>query len=164
MIAKEIIMENSDIKNKLLLLINSNAALQSLLYDLNLLPETSLGNAEAEQKMWNIAAHFERAIQDVEVVSHPASLDDRMKAAGMMSVSEMLERNALGKFSAHAAVTDLASFEQWVQMERQSFLYQQAEMTLSGKEKDEMFEWVIAHGAVLGVVMANFRQATGRNS
>lgn len=90
------------------------------------------------------------------------SLDERMKAAGMMPVSEMLERSALGKFSAHAGVTDLESFEQWIQMQRKEFLSMQAEMTLDGKEKDEMFEWVVAHNAVLGAVMANFRQATGR--
>ena len=39
------------------------------------------------------------------------SLDERMRAAGMMPLSEMLEKSPLGKFSAHAGVTDLASFE-----------------------------------------------------
>lgn len=89
-------------------------------------------------------------------------LDERMKAAGMMPVSEMLERSPLGAFSAHTGVTDLDSFEQWLQMRREEFLRMQARMTLDGEEKDEMFEWVVAHSAVLGEVMANFRQATGR--
>lgn len=44
-------------KKELLVLINSNASLQSLLYDLNLLPECCMGSVE-EWKMWNIASHF----------------------------------------------------------------------------------------------------------
>lgn len=91
-----------------------------------------------------------------------SSLDARMKAAGMMSVSEMLERSPLGRFSAHTGVTDLESFERWVQQRRAEFLQMQAQMTLDGEEKDELFEWVVAHNAVLGEVAANFRQATGR--
>lgn len=90
------------------------------------------------------------------------SLDDRMKAAGMMSIESMLEKSALGRFSAHAGVTDLESFEAWIQERRASFLKMQARMTLDGEEKDELFEWVLAHNAVLGEVIANFRQATGR--
>ena len=90
------------------------------------------------------------------------SLDERMRAAGMMPLSEMLEKSPLGKFSAHAGVTDLASFEEWLQMQRKEFLRMQAEMTLDNKEDDELYEWVIAHNAVLGAVIANFRQATGR--
>ncbi|AJF08219.1 hypothetical protein [Geoalkalibacter subterraneus] len=89
-------------------------------------------------------------------------LDERMKAAGMMPVSEMLEKDPLGKFAAHAGVTDLESFEQWIQQRRAEFLRMQAQMTLDGEEKDEMFEWVVAHNAVLAEVIANFRQATGR--
>lgn len=90
------------------------------------------------------------------------NLDERMKEAGMMPVSEILERSPLGKFSAHAGVTDLESFERWVQHRREEFLKMQAQMTLDGNEKDELFEWVVAHNAVLGEVIANFRQATGR--
>lgn len=90
-------------------------------------------------------------------------IDKRMAAAGMMPATEMLERSPLGKFSANAGVTDLESFEQWLQAQRANFLRMQARMTLDGEEKDEMFGWVIAHNAVLGEVIANFRQATGRN-
>ena len=89
-------------------------------------------------------------------------LASRMKAAGMMSVEDMLERSPLGKFSAHAGVKDLASFEEWLQMQRKEFLTLQATMTLDNNEDDELFEWVVAHNAVLGAVIANFRQATGR--
>ncbi len=92
------------------------------------------------------------------------NLDERMKAAGMMPVSEMLERSPLGRFSAHAGVTDLESFERWIQLRREEFLRMQAQMSLDGEEENELFEWVVAHNAVLGEVMANLRQATGRDS
>jgi len=90
-------------------------------------------------------------------------LDKRMAGAGMTPVSQMLEQSSLGKFNAHAGVTDLDKFEEWIQMRRKEFLRLQAKMTLDKEEKDELFEWVVAHNAVLGEVMANFRQATGRN-
>jgi hypothetical protein len=90
------------------------------------------------------------------------TLDERMKKAGMLSIEQMLERSPLGAFSAHAGVTDLEKFEEWIQMRRKEFLSMQARMTLDKQEDDEMFEWVLAHCAVLGEVIANFRQATGR--
>jgi hypothetical protein len=91
-------------------------------------------------------------------------LAQRMKEAGMMSIEEMLEKSQLGKFSAHAGVTDLDKFEEWIQMRRKEFFSMQARMTLDKQEDDEMYEWVIAHNAVLGEVIANFRQATGREA
>jgi len=91
-------------------------------------------------------------------------LDKRMAEAGMVPVSQMLEASSLGKFSAHAGVTDLNKFEDWIQMRRKEFLSLQGKLMLDKKEDDEMFEWVVAHNAVLGEVIANFRQATGRNA
>lgn len=90
------------------------------------------------------------------------TLDERMKKAGMLSIEQMLERSPLGAFSAHAGVTDLEKFEEWIQMRRKEFLTMQARMTLDKQEDDEMFEWFLSHCAVLGEVIANFRQATGR--
>jgi len=91
-------------------------------------------------------------------------LAQRMKEAGMMSIEEMLGKSPLGKFNAHAGVTDLERFEEWIQMRRREFIAMQARMTLDKQEDDEMYEWVIAHNAVLGEVIANFRQATGREA
>ena len=91
-----------------------------------------------------------------------ADLEQRMKDAGMMSIDEMLEKSPLGKFNAHAGVTDLESFEEWIQMRRKEFLTMQAKMMLDNKDGDELFEWVVSHAAVLGEVIANFRQAVGR--
>ena len=91
----------------------------------------------------------------VAVQSVVIGLDERMAAAGMVPVSQMLEQNTLGKFSAHAGVTDLDKFEEWIQMRREEFIRMQARMTLDGEENDELFEWVVAHNAVLGEVMAS---------
>jgi hypothetical protein len=88
-----------------------------------------------------------------------AELDRRLVEAGMAPVEEMLQRNALGKFSVHAGVSDLASFEQWLAMRHAEFIRMQARMTLDGKAEEELFEWVISHNAAFGEVAANFRQA-----
>lgn len=47
-------------------------------------------------------------------------------------------------------------------MRREEFLKMQAEMVLGDAMSGEMYEWVVAHNAVLGEVIANFRKATGR--
>jgi len=91
-------------------------------------------------------------------------LDERMIAAGMIPISEMLERNPLGKFSACAEVTDLENFEKWLKDCYREFLQMQVRMTLAKKEDDELFEWTLSHAACLGSVLANFRQATGRSA
>jgi len=89
-------------------------------------------------------------------------LDKRMAEAGMIPISEMLRRSTHGDFQANAAVVDLETFEEWVQMRREEFLKMQAKMQLDKKEDDDLYEWVVAHNAVLAEVIANFRKATGR--
>jgi len=91
-----------------------------------------------------------------------SDLDKKMAEAGMMPVSIMLEKIPLGNFMANTAVTDLESFEEWIQMRREEFLRMQAKMELSGQKDYDLYEWVIAHNAVLSEVLANFKQATGR--
>lgn len=89
-------------------------------------------------------------------------LDARMLAAGMIPVSEMLEKNGLGRFGVHAAVVDLESFEAWLKMRYEEMLRSRFRLELDKQEKDEMFEWYFSYSAVLGEVLANFRAATGR--
>lgn len=88
-----------------------------------------------------------------------ATLDERMKAAGMIPLSQLLEQNPAGRFSVHTGVTDLASFEQWLQKRHKEMLTRQIEMTLDGQEKDELFEWIFSHAAAFSEVTANFRAA-----
>ena len=86
--------------------------------------------------------------------------EQRIKAAGMLSVKEMLERNALGKFSAHHGVRSIEDFERWLLMRGEEFIRLQARIELDKEQDGELYEWAIAHNAVFGEVLANFRQAT----
>ncbi len=105
---------------------------------------------------------MKRSFEAGKVKPDEMDLDKRMAEAGMTPVSEMLERSILGDFQANASVKDLESFEEWIQMRREEFLKMQAKMILDGEKKDDLYEWVVAHNAVLGEVIANFRKATGR--
>lgn len=86
-----------------------------------------------------------------------AILDARMKEAGMTPVSEMLTRPPLGGFGLHAGVKDLDTFEQWLKMRYEEMLIGQVKYTLDGKEEDDMFEWYLAHAAVLGEMFHQFK-------
>jgi hypothetical protein len=84
-------------------------------------------------------------------------LDKRMKDAGMMSLTEMLEKHPSNPFMVHAGMTDLKSFGEWLDMRHKEMSKMQANMILDKKEDSEMFEWVLSHAAVLGEVVANFK-------
>lgn len=90
-------------------------------------------------------------------------LDERMKAAGMMPLSEMLTNIPIGRFMAHSGVTDLTSFEAWLKMRREEMLRMQASMDLDKRGDGDLYEWVIAHTAVFTEVLCNFRAATGKS-
>ena len=98
------------------------------------------------------------------IVRHEISLDERMKEAGMIPLSELVEKNALGKFSVHAGVTDLNSFEEWLKMRFKEMALPRIGLELDKNTDDEMYEWYMSHMAAFGEVLANFRQATGRKA
>lgn len=91
------------------------------------------------------------------------NLDDRMKAAGMTPLSEMLTDIPVGRFLAHAGVTDLSSFEAWIKMRREEMLRMQATMELDKRQDDDLYEWVLAHAAVFTEVLCNFQTAMGKS-
>ena len=92
-------------------------------------------------------------------------LDSRMIHAGMIPLSEMLEKNPLGRFGVHAGVKDLESFEAWLKMRYESMLRARVSIELDGKaEEDEMFEWFFSHATAFGEALSNFRVATGRDA
>ncbi len=101
-------------------------------------------------------------MMEENVTTDNAALDRRMKEAGMLSLSEMLERNPLGRFAVHAGVRDLATFEEWLVMRRKSMLGLQISLELDNKSDDELYEWAVAHAASFGEVLSNFRAAMGR--
>jgi hypothetical protein len=95
-----------------------------------------------------------------------ASLDERMKAAGMIPLSDLLAGNtALKPWMAHTGVKDLESFEEWLAMRHREFMTMRVQYELGDKDKtDELYEWVYAHAAALDEVMANLRAAKERSA
>lgn len=92
------------------------------------------------------------------------SLDDRMKAAGMFTVAQLLAGAPLDAFVKHAGVHDIASFGQWAEMRRAEFLTLSARYELGDKPKDDLYEWVLAHSAVFSEVHVNLKAALAGES
>jgi hypothetical protein len=88
------------------------------------------------------------------------TLDERLKAAGMFSVAELLTSAPLDRFVTHAGVHDLATFTQWVEMKRAEFLRLQARYDLGEKPPDDLYEWVASHSAAFSEVHVNLKAAT----
>jgi len=86
-------------------------------------------------------------------------LADRMRAAGMMTVDEMLRGAPLDSFIRHAGVHDLDTYGQWLDMKCREFLTMQAKRDLNKDPEDDMYEWVIAHAAVFQEARINFNAA-----
>ncbi len=86
-------------------------------------------------------------------------LDDKLIAAGMIPLSVMLGATPFGEFSTHKGVTDLGRFEEWLNMRHTEMMKMKVRMILDKKEDDELYEWVLAHAAVFGEVVANFNAA-----
>lgn len=87
-------------------------------------------------------------------------LDERMKAVGMIPVSEMLKGAPLDSFFTHAGVCDLNTFTQWVEMKRAEYLRSQGRYDLGERDKtDDLYEWTVAHAAVFGMVHVNLKAA-----
>jgi hypothetical protein len=83
-------------------------------------------------------------------------LDKKMIAVGMIPLSQMLKSSPLGKYAVHKGVDNLALFEQWLDMRFKEMMKMKARMLLAKKEDDELFEWVLAHAAVLGEIRTQF--------
>jgi hypothetical protein len=88
-----------------------------------------------------------------------ASLSDRLKAAGMLTASQVLAGCPMDAFLKHAGVHDLSTFAHWVEMRRREYLKLHARFTLAKREDDELFDWITAHMSVFGEVMINFKAA-----
>jgi len=91
---------------------------------------------------------------------HKATIDALLDQKTMHEVAKLAEHNVVTRRVAEKAF----SLGLGLPDNEEEFIRMQARMTLDGEEKDEMFEWVVAHNSVLGEVMANFRQAMGGDS
>lgn len=91
-------------------------------------------------------------------------LDERMKAAGMLSAAELIAGAPLDAFMKHAGVNDLETFGQWLEMRRGECLRMQGRYDLGERDKsDDMYEWTVAHSAVFGEAHVNFKDALAGN-
>lgn len=103
------------------------------------------------------AARFDAYLAGQE--SEHASLDERLKAAGMFTVAEALKGLPLDHFIKHAAVCDMVTFAQWLEMKRAECLRLHASFELGDRKDGELHEWALAQMAVLGEVHVNFKAA-----
>lgn len=110
-----------------------------------------LTNSEREERL-------EQVRRVLRTLDTDASLDERMKACGMFSVSELIEGSAIDAWTAHQGVRDLDTFEEWLQMKRRHYDTLRGRYETGEKSKDdELYEWVFAHSGVFSEVHVNFK-------
>lgn len=114
--------------------------------------------AAAEALEQEIAALRSRST----VFDTDASLADRLKAAGMRTVADVMAGSPIDAFMRHAAVHDLDTFAQWLIMRREESVKLHSRLVLEGREEDEIFDWVLSHSAAFGEALVNFKAAMGR--
>jgi hypothetical protein len=96
-------------------------------------------------------------VKRLEAKPESVLLDERLKAAGMYSVAEMLKGAPLDQFLTHNGVHDIDTFFQWVEMKRSEYLRMWARYELGDKPKGDLYEWVCAHQAVFSEVHVNLK-------
>ncbi len=151
----DIVRLETELTNKDKLLMKTNHVHienQRLQKDLN-------GELETNQRLTDELAEARAEIERLKAPTTTENLDERLKAAGMLTVTELLAGTPLDRFCAHVGVTTLKSFEEWLLMRRSEILEMQATMLLEKKESDGLYEWIIAHSGALAEVITNFRQA-----
>lgn len=78
--------------------------------------------------------------------SEAQTLDMKLRAAGMLTVAEMLNGGPLDAFIKHTGVTDISSLLKWAEMRRAELLRQIALYEIGERDKgDDLYEWVLAH-------------------
>jgi hypothetical protein len=104
------------------------------------------------------------AIKEAEPAPVADSLEERMKAAGMLSVAELLAGTPMDAFTKHAGVNGIATLGQWAEMKRAEYIKLNARYELGEKPKDELYEWVLAHAAVFTELHVNLKAAQAGES
>ena len=89
-------------------------------------------------------------------------LNERMIAAGMSPLKDLLEGCSLDKWRVHTHVTDIPSLLEVAECKHKEYTKTFIRYEL-GKEKDDMYEWTLAHMAVWGDVVFNLRAAIERS-
>jgi hypothetical protein len=88
------------------------------------------------------------------------ALDDRLAAAGMYTVAQMMGVTPMTRWITHAGMDSLGFFETWLDRRAAEFLRMKAAYELGDKDKDdELYEWVLAHGAAFSEARTNLKAA-----
>jgi hypothetical protein len=94
-----------------------------------------------------------------------ATLDGRLKAAGMFTVTEMMGQTPLSRWQVHAGMSGLEAFGEWLDRKTAEYTRMRAGYELGDKDKsDELYEWVLAHSAAFATIRANFIAARDRQA
>jgi len=87
------------------------------------------------------------------------SLDDELKANGMLTVDELISGQPIDGFVANAGVVNLSTFVEWLDMRTKEMLTIKARMLLDKNDENDLFEWVLAHSAAFNEVRVNLKKA-----
>ena len=90
-------------------------------------------------------------------------IDEELKAAGLLTVSELMAGQPIDGFKVHAGVESLETFLAWLDMRTKEIMSMRARLTLDDRENEELFEWVLAHSAAFQEVRTNLRAALAAN-
>ena len=115
---------------------------------------TNTETKETIEKTTSCSGHVEPVVSEIYM-----TLDEELKAAGMLTVSELMAGQPLDGFQAHKNIDGLKDFSAWLDMRTKEMLRMKARLTLDGKDESELFEWVLGHCAILNEVRLNFNQA-----
>jgi len=90
-------------------------------------------------------------------LSEREKIDKKLKEAGMITLTDILNNNPFDEFHKNAGVHSLSTFSDWLDIRYEEMLKLKSKMILEKKDEDELYEWVLSHAAVLGEVRANFK-------
>jgi len=90
------------------------------------------------------------------------TLDEQLKASGMLTVKELMEGQPIDGFMINTGIKDLETFSDWLEMRTQEMLKIKARMILKNREDEDIYEWVLAHCAILNEVRLNFNAANAK--
>jgi hypothetical protein len=89
-----------------------------------------------------------------------ADLDDRLRAAGMFTIPEMMGETPLTRWEVHSGMTDLKFFGEWLDRKVVEYMRMRVDYEIGEKDKtDDLYEWVLAHSAAFATIRTNFRAA-----
>lgn len=127
------------------------------------LHETSWGDDFGRGTRKNRCLWEARILLEAVKIDDTADLDQRMKDAGMIPVSELIRGTPIDKWRVHTGVQDIESFGKYVAMKHREYAIMFSGYELGDKPKDdEMYEWVLGHYAAFCDIHVNFRAALER--